>query len=282
MALSGVSAVALAYLSEEVSISIIGLIISLYLSGNTIGGMLGRVITTLISGWGGWRMAAVVIGVLSLGVGLVFYRYIPESLHFKPQKVLIPKKFKGMKLLLKNPLFLGMFMVAALIMGIFVSIYNYLSFRLEAPPFSLPHYIIAMIFLMYIIGVAGSIISGKRSDSMNPSRLLKGLLILMATGLFLLKIEKLWVIIFGLGLFTFAFFGAHTMASRIISQYSTQNKSEVTCLYWLFYYMGSSLAGYFTGMILAEYQWDMFINFVLGMAALSWLITLWVTRKQDL
>lgn len=41
--LAGVSAVALAYLTEEVNASVIGLAISLYLSGNTLGGMVGRV-----------------------------------------------------------------------------------------------------------------------------------------------------------------------------------------------------------------------------------------------
>ena len=52
--LAGVSGVALAYLSEEVDTSKIGLAISLYLSGNTLGGMLGRVVATLVAGYGGW------------------------------------------------------------------------------------------------------------------------------------------------------------------------------------------------------------------------------------
>ena len=53
MVLAGISSVALAYLSEEVDKAMIGLAISLYLSGNTLGGMSGRVAATLISGWGG-------------------------------------------------------------------------------------------------------------------------------------------------------------------------------------------------------------------------------------
>ena len=53
--LAGVSAVALAYLTEEIDKTVIGAAISLYLSGNTIGGMSGRVAGTLIAGWHGWR-----------------------------------------------------------------------------------------------------------------------------------------------------------------------------------------------------------------------------------
>jgi YNFM family putative membrane transporter len=42
--ISGVSSVALAYLTEEVEISVVALAISMYLSGNTIGGMSGRIL----------------------------------------------------------------------------------------------------------------------------------------------------------------------------------------------------------------------------------------------
>lgn len=55
LALSGVTAVALAYLSEEVSIGVLGGAIALYLSGNTIGGMLGRVMSLLIASQSNWQ-----------------------------------------------------------------------------------------------------------------------------------------------------------------------------------------------------------------------------------
>ncbi len=77
--LSGVSAVALAYLSEEVSFSVIGLAISLYLSGNTIGGMSGRVIAILISGWSDWRYATMAIGIISLVLSIIFIRKFPPA-----------------------------------------------------------------------------------------------------------------------------------------------------------------------------------------------------------
>lgn len=72
--LAGVSGVALAYLSEEVDTSKIGLAISLYLSGNTLGGMLGRVVATLVAGYGGWQLAVLFIGIGSLIVGGFFVR----------------------------------------------------------------------------------------------------------------------------------------------------------------------------------------------------------------
>ncbi|WP_321334228.1 MFS transporter [uncultured Bacteroides sp.] len=277
--LSGVSAVALAYLSEEVSVAVIGLAISLYLSGNTIGGMSGRVVAILVSGWQGWRAAAVVIGIISLLLSLIFMKKFPESKHFQPKSMSVTSKFRQMVFFIKTPLFLGMYVIAALIMGIFVSVYNYLNFILEEPPFSLPHYVIAMIFLMYTIGVAGSVLSGKWSDKISPDFLLKGLLFLMLVGLLMLQVMHLWAVVLGLGLVTFAFFGAHTMASRIVSQQAKEEKSSATCLYWLFYYLGSSFTGSLTGVVLFKYGWAVFMGVTIAMVIVALLVSLAVTPK---
>ena len=77
MALSGVSAVALAYLNEEVSPAVLGTAISLYLSGNTIGGMSGRVCGALIAGWSSWHITALCLGLSALAIGIVFARRFP-------------------------------------------------------------------------------------------------------------------------------------------------------------------------------------------------------------
>ena len=274
MVLSGVSAVALAYLSEEVDARSLGLSISLYLAGNTIGGMLGRVVATLLSGWMGWQVAAAGIGIGSLILGLVFMRLFPASRHFVPAKVNVRTKLQHMGTFLKDPLLIKMYLVAALIMGSFVSIYNYLGFRLEAAPFSLPHYLIAFIFLMYTTGVAGSIVAGNWSDRYPAAKIIQVFMFLLIAGLLLLLMNNLAVIIAGLGLLTFSFFGAHTMASRMVSQHAKAGKSTATSLYWLFYYLGSSLIGSGTGVVLSRWNWEIFIGCLLIMVlfslALAW------------
>jgi YNFM family putative membrane transporter len=268
--LSGVSAVALAYLSEEVDARSLGLSISLYLAGNTMGGMMGRVGATLMSGWWGWQWATVGIGVGSLFLGLVFYKYFPASRHFEPGRVSTRQKLAHMGTFLKDPLIVKLYLVAALIMGAFVSIYNYLGFRLEAAPFSLPHYLIAFIFLMYMTGVAGSIVAGKWSDRFDAARILRVFMILLVPGLLLMLTRLLPCIILGLGVFTFSFFGAHTMASRMVSQQAREGKSTATSLYWLFYYLGSSFVGSSTGVALERWNWEVFTGclFVLIVVAL--------------
>lgn len=274
MVLAGVSSVALAYLSEEVDKAMIGLAISLYLSGNTLGGMSGRVAATLMSGWGGWQSAVWLIGIVSLLLGGLFCRKIPAGKNFSAVSVPFREKLRQMRFLLTRSTFLSMYLIAALSMGIFVSIYNYLSFLLEAPPFSLPHHWVALIFTMYVAGIIGSVVAGGLSDKYSPEMLLQGTLGLMGVGMALLLWMQLWAIVLGLGLMTFAFFGTHTLASRIVSVHAGQMKSSATSIYWLFYYAGSSLVGSFSGIVLSHYGWGSFMEFLFVLLAVAWIISL--------
>ena len=56
-ALAGVPAVAMAYLAEEVEASSLGRAMGLYIAGNAIGGLSGRVIAGGLAEHGGWRVA---------------------------------------------------------------------------------------------------------------------------------------------------------------------------------------------------------------------------------
>lgn len=257
---SGVSAVALAYLTEEVYLAAVPAAISMYLSGNTIGGMSGRILATIAAGEFGWRNAVFIIGLESLILGLIFWKLFPESKFFNPQKTDYHQKVKQMKGFLMNPYMLRLYFIAALLMGVFVSVYNYLTFRLEAEPFSLSHFIIAFIFLMYIFGVFGTMITGKLSKRFSKNNILKSFILLMLCGLCLLLSENLYVVIFGLGIFTLSFFAAHTMASQMTALHARKGKSSATSIYWLFYYFGSSILGSGTGYLLHSFSWNVFIS----------------------
>lgn len=271
--LSGVSAVALAYLTEEVQLSAVALAISTYLSGNTIGGMSGRISATILAGELGWRNAILIIGIESLLFGLVFWKLFPESKFFRPQKTDYHLKMKQMKRLLTDPYMLRLYCTAFLLMGCFVSIYNYLTFRLEAAPFSLSHFFIAFIFLMYIFGVFGTIITSRLSGRFKRADILKSSVGLMLAGLLFLISQNIYAVIFGLGLLTLSFFAAHTMASQMTALHAKEGKSSATSIYWLFYYFGSSFLGSGTGYLLHATSW----NFFIGMLSVVLVICLALT-----
>lgn len=270
--ISGVSAIALAYLTEEVHASVVGPAISMYLSGNTIGGMSGRIMATILAGELGWRNAVLIIGIESLILGLIFWNFFPESRFFNPQKTDYSLKIKQMKRFLTDSYMLRLYCIAALLMGSFVSVYNYLSFRLEAAPFSLSHFVIAFIFLMYIFGVFGTMITSRLSKRYSNQLILKASVLFMLAGTALLMSGSIYMIIFGLGLFTLSFFAAHTMASQMTALHAKQGKSSATSIYWLFYYFGSSILGTGTGYILHAGSWNIFILLLLFSVGISFLL----------
>lgn len=276
MALSGVTAVALAYLSEEVSIGVLGTAIALYLSGNTIGGMSGRVFSLLIAGYEGWHFAVFSVGALCFLLGLVFAKIFPGSRHFEPKSGSFSYKTGLMKTFLKDRYLQGVFFIGFSVMGSFVSVYNYLGFRLEAPPFSFPHSIIAAVFLMYTVGVAGSMAAGKWSNRFSSKKIIWSMITMHIAGLLLMFSDHIYILVMGLGLVTFSFFAAHTLASRMVSQRAPVGKSMATCMYWLFYYMGSSLVGSLSGKVLSHFGWTGFIEVLLILAAVTLFIAVWL------
>ncbi|WP_232703966.1 MFS transporter [Epilithonimonas sp. JDS] len=265
--IAGVSAVALAYITEEVQASVIGLAISMYLNGNTIGGMSGRMIATVLDGEIGWRNTVLIIGMGSLILALIFWKYFPDSRFHQPQKIDFTLKVKQMKNFASDSYMLRLYFVAFLIMGTFVSIYNYLTFRLESPPFSMNHLFIAFIFLMYTLGVVGTTIVGRLSERMEQRRILQVCIVLMLVGVLLLLSPRLFIVMIGLALLTLSFFGAHTMASKMVALHAQEAKSTATSLYWLFYYFGSALLGSGSGYFLHATSWSYFI-LLLGIVVL--------------
>ncbi|MBB1151149.1 MFS transporter [Myroides sp. NP-2] len=278
--ISGVSAVTLAYLAEEIDSKSIGTAISFYLAGNTFGGMFGRIIAALVSGWYNWQIAVLTIGLLALGIAVFFYFLFPESHFFEPKTVKFDKKVRQMQRIFRNKKILAMYVVAICLMGTFVSIYNYLGFKLEAPPYHLPHYLIALIFLMYAFGIVGNLAAGRLSDRYAAKKLLLVALGLLLVGLALMYVDHLLVILVGLTLFTIAFFSGHTIASRVVTQLGGKAKSSATALYWFFYYMGSTLIGSSTGFFINNDNWGGFFTTLMLLGGIALLATYVATKNK--
>lgn len=280
MCISGVSAVTLAYLAEEIDPKYIGTAISFYLAGNTFGGMFGRIVAALVSGWLGWQAAVFTIGIIAVIIAIVFYIYFPDSKFFSPKKLKMNNKLNQMKTIFKNYKIMAMYLVAICLMGSFVSVYNFLGFKLEAAPYNLPHYLIAMIFLMYAFGIGGNMVAGRLSDKYSPRKIMLIALTLMIVGTIGMYMQSLILILIGLTFFTISFFSGHTIASRVVTTLGKEAKSSATALYWFFYYIGSSVIGSSTGIFVNKGNWNGFFYSIMTMEIIALVATYITTRKS--
>src|SRR6516162_10934172 len=156
VALAGVPAVAMAYLAEEVERGSLGRAMGLFIAGNSIGGLSGRVAAGALADHGGWRVALAGVGALSVTCAVVFALVLPRSAHFRPA----PARLRGLLASLRRNVadtgLLRLYLIAFAMLGAFVTVYNFLTFRLSRPPFGLPSTFIGLLFAAYLAGTVSS------------------------------------------------------------------------------------------------------------------------------
>lgn len=254
-ALAGLPAVGMAYLTEEVDPGALGRAIGLYVGGNAIGGMSGRLVAGALSDVGGWRLALAGVGVLGLGCALLFARLVPPSRHFVQRAFVLRELGARLRGHLTEPGLLRLDAMGALLMGSFVAVYNALGFRLSAPPFDLGPAAIGAVFLIYTIGSASSATAGTLADRIGRRRVLPLAVVLTGAGLALTLSGSLVVIIVGVAVLTAGFFAGHSVASSWVGRRAVRAPSQASALYLLAYYAGSSIAGPAAGAAWTRSGW---------------------------
>ncbi|HZS44653.1 MAG TPA: MFS transporter, partial [Blastocatellia bacterium] len=78
----GITAVIIAYITEEWSGMGVGRAIAMYVSGTVLGGFSGRFITGLVTDHFGWREAFIVLAALDVLSGIATWSWLPRSRRF--------------------------------------------------------------------------------------------------------------------------------------------------------------------------------------------------------
>jgi YNFM family putative membrane transporter len=277
LALSGVPAVAMAYLVEEMDRSAIGLAMGLYIAGNTLGGMGGRLATAAFAEAGGWRGAVALVGLISLGCAFVFAFALPKEKR-APAKAQPIALLPTIAMHFRDPGLRYLFAMGFLLMGAFVATYNYIGFRLEAPPFSLSPAVVGLVYSIYLIGAVSSTVTGELAGRYGRRRIVGFAIAFMPIGVLLTLPENLWLMILGVGVVTIGFFSGHSIASSWVGLRAETGKAQASALYLFFYYVGSSLAGSIGGWVFTLGAWPGEAAFVGALSALALLIALKLTR----
>lgn len=256
-AMAGVPAVAMAYLAEEIQPRDLGVAMGLYIAGNAYGGMAGRVLTGIIvDATGSWRAVMALLGLMGIAAAVLFVVLLPASRRFQPETGLSPGHLlRAFAAHLRDPGLVQLFFVPFLLMGAFIATYNYLSYRLAAPPFSLPEALAGAIFLVYLLGGPASAWFGRAGARFGRALWLILALGLMLAGLALTASSEIVVTILGIATLTCGFFGAHSIASGWVGHRAKAARAQAASLYLFAYYTGSSLFGWAGGFFWARWGW---------------------------
>lgn len=271
--LAGLPAVAMAYLGEEIEPPSLGLAMGFYISGNSIGGMSGRIISGILTDYFSWHVALVGIGILSLFASFIFLFILPKSTHFKSRKLDMKTLVISLFSQFKEPGLIYIFVIGFLLMGSFVSLYNYIGFQLIAPPYSLSQTLVGFIFIVYIVGTFSSTWMGMLADQYGRRKILQVSLFILLIGASITLNTNIWLKIIGIAIFTYGFFAGHSIASSLIGRLATHDKAQASSLYLFFYYAGSSIGGTASGTFFSNYGWIGVVSMIIVLAITSILVS---------
>jgi YNFM family putative membrane transporter len=279
VALAGIPAVAMAYLAEEVHASSLGSAMGRYIAGTTVGGLAGRIVPSLIVDISNWRVALLVCSLTTLAGTVVFAILAPRSRFFTPKPANIRATVQNLVAHLRNPVLLKLFGLGFALMGGFVTVYNYLGYRLSAQPFALASWVVGLLFLLYLVGTFTSIVAGRLADRRGRALVLGAALPITVAGLLVTVPHALILVIVGAGVFTGGFFAAHTVASGWVGAVALRDRAEASSLYLFSYYLGGSVAGGFGGVVYAVGGWTGTVVFVGALLAVALLLVTLLVRE---
>ncbi|MGP7794856.1 MFS transporter [Sphingomonas sp. CLY1604] len=280
IALAGVPAVAMAYVAEEVDAASVGAAMGLYIAGSAIGGMGGRLIASMVADVGGWRWALGCVGLAGVAMAEAFRRLAPPSRGFTPGVGANP--LHGAAALLRDAALPLLYAEAFLLMGVFVTIYNYAGFRLLAPPYGLSQTAVGAVFLLYILGSASSALFGSFAGRVGRRRVFWLPIVLLIAGVAATAAQPLVMVILGIALVTVGFFGAHSIASAWVGRRALGNRGQGAALYLFFYYMGSSVLGSAGGFAWTHAGWPGVAAFCAILGGIALVIGLLLARIPPL
>ncbi len=281
LSLSGVAAVGMTYLSEEIHPSFVAFSMGLYISGNSIGGMSGRLVTGVLTDFFSWRVSLAVIGLFALAAACMFWRILPESKHFRasslrPRTLLINFRLhwhdKGLPLL---------FAEGFLLMGSFVTMFNYIGYRLLADPYHLSQAIVGLLSVVYLTGSYSSPKAGAMTSRFGRGPVLLASTLIMLIGILITALAPVAVIFIGMMLFTAGFFAAHSVASSWIGRRARRAKGQASSLYLFCYYVGSSVAGTLGGVFWHSFGWNGVVAFISVMLLLALLVVHYLKKLPE-
>lgn len=269
LSLSGLVAVAMSYLGEEMDPAHLGVAMGLYISGNSLGGMSGRLLGGTVAGVSSWQLALFIPGVIAALAAWFMWHRLPSSRNFKARPLSLDSWLGGLRLHLKDSGLPWLFLEAFLLMGAFVTLFNYISYRLLESPFNLSPGWMGFLSLVFLSGTYSATQAGVLSDRLGRARVFWPSISLMLLGAMLTLSSQLWLVLVGMLVFTFGFFAAHSLASAWVGSRAKQARGQASALYLCSYYFGSSVAGTLGGLFWHQAHWMgvvMFIALLLSLA----------------
>lgn len=264
----GVIAVIMAYINEEWQGGRVGRTMAAYVTGTVVGGFLGRFIAGQVSTHVSWRAAFLVIGAINFFGAILVWRWLPLAKNFVAAPNFVDALADARRHL-RNPRLLATFALGFFVLFGLTGVFTYANFYLSAPPFHLGPAELGSIFLVYLLGVIITPLSGRYLDRHGFGKTAVVAFTMSACGLLLTLVHSLPAVIAGLAFFSSGIFISQASATVQTGVIAGRGRSSAAGLYVRFYYLGGSAGATFTGWAYMRGGWPACIACLLLVCAIS-------------
>lgn len=283
--LAGLPAVATAYLREELHPSLHARAAGLYVGGTALGGMAGRLLTGGVSDVAGWRWGLTAAALLGLGCALVVTVLLPRSRNFTAAAARPRHLLDLTRRAAAEPGLIALYAVGCCAVGALVAVFNALAFRLTAAPYGLSLAAVSLVFLVYPIGSAASVVSGRLVEKVGRRFVVPIGCVVTAAGAVLTLATPLAVIVAGLAVMTAGFFTVHGVASGWVPTRAHAGgvaSGPAASLYLVAFYAGSSLFGSIAGGAWTWAGWPGVVGLSLTLVLAGTVAAVWLRARAEL
>ena len=226
-----------AYLAKTLPAERLNVVLGSYVSATVLGGLGGR----LLGGWIHpplhWRYAFLSASLFILLATVAAWRGLPRTPAASGKR----EDPIGFLELLKRWELLRLFFCATGSFALFSSIFNYLPFRLQGPPFRFSTELTTLVYLVFVIGIFMGPVSGQISNRFGSGNTLVGGAAILGSSLVLILIPSIAAVVVGLFGICTGFFTIHAAAVGSLNRKLTRGQGRANALYVLFYYTGGWL-----------------------------------------
>jgi predicted MFS family arabinose efflux permease len=278
LAMPGVFATTIAYISEEFPADRVGTGFGWYIGGNVFGGFLGRFICASVADAHGWPDAFKVLAAANVTGALLTSALLPSAQHFV-RRTSLGGAFAAIRDFLSDPPMLATYGVGVCVLFTLVAAFTYATFYLAAPPFSLPTAQLGNVFAVFLAGAIATPIFGRLVDRRGNRFALLVAMGCAACGIALTLAHVLALVVIGLGITSTGIFIAQAASQGMVGKLAVRgNRSTAAALYLTFYYVGGSLGALVGSNVYEAGGWTAEVALMLAVMATATTIAFFAWR----
>ncbi|MFL5271286.1 MAG: MFS transporter [Anaeromyxobacteraceae bacterium] len=243
LAVPGVYAVAVGYIGEVWQGRGVARAMSALITGNVVGGFLGRLVAGLAAGAWGWRSAFVALALLTLAGAALTARWLPPepARTEPPANPLAALRALSARL---DARLAATFVVGFNVLFTLVATFTYVTFHLSGAPFHLGPGTLSSIFAVYLVGALVTPFAGRWIDEVGSRRALVASLLLAVAGVLLTLVPSVAAVVVGLAACCTAAFVCQAASTSFLQVAAPREvRPAAAGVYVSCYYVGGSVGG---------------------------------------